>query len=220
MQYLWLIIGLVGVGIVILALILAMTLPSAVDVATSPPGLNPPGLNITSPPASPNSAVSSVRVRREPLSLDQATYDGLVAKAETSPFNTARSKFKTEGFCCNLLEHIYGKPFGTVRLSYMKNPETGRALEFDCYNDELKIAVEYEGYQHYVFPNRFHRTREEFDGQIRRDNYKWHLAEEHGIYTIFVPNLTDKREIRDYLWSRLPENVHDTPHFESISCEL
>ena len=211
MKYIWLILGLIGLGVVILVLILAFTLPGTVDTATSPVVLtvDSPAPPVNSPPA-----------QRPALTFDQAAYDKLIEKATNSPFNTPRSKYKMETFCCNLLEHIYGKPFNTVRLSYMKNPETGRALEFDCYNDELKIAVEYEGYQHYVYPNRFHSTRDEFDSQIRRDNYKWQLAEENGIYTIFIPNLTDKTEIRDYLWSRLPENVHDTPHFESVSCEI
>ena len=92
----------------------------------------------------------------------------------------------------------------------MKNPETGRNLEIDLYNDSLKIGVERNGEQHYVFPNTFHRTYEEFLNQIRRDQYKLDACDAHGIYLITVPyNIpNDYETIKKYIEYYLPENAH------------
>ena len=46
-------------------------------------------------------------------------------------------------------------------------------LEIDCYIPELKIGFEYNGEQHYMFPNCFHKTQEEFEAQQQRDILKY-----------------------------------------------
>ena len=56
---------------------------------------------------------------------------------------------KGEQKCKETLEKIYGKEFLCVRPDFLRNPETNRKLELDCYNEELKLAVEYNGIQHY-----------------------------------------------------------------------
>ena len=94
---------------------------------------------------------------------------------------------KGEMLCKRAIEDIYGLPFYCVRPDFLKNPETGRNLEIDIYNDQLKIGVEYSGEQHFVFPNTFHRTYEDFISQIRRDHYKIDACDAHGIYLITVP---------------------------------
>jgi hypothetical protein len=45
-------------------------------------------------------------------------------------------------------------------------------LELDGYNAAKSLAFEGQGYQHSVYPNRFHKTREEFDKQQARDKFK------------------------------------------------
>src|SRR5205823_8856314 len=53
-----------------------------------------------------------------------------------------------ERICCQTMQRIYGVSFKSTWPSWLINPETGEGLELDCYNDELKIAVEYNGEQH------------------------------------------------------------------------
>jgi hypothetical protein len=115
---------------------------------------------------------------------------------------------KGEMLCKKAIEDIYGVPFYCVRPDFLKNPETGRNLELDLYNDHLKIALEYSGFQHFVYPNRFHKTKEEFLNQVRRDQFKVDMCDKNGVYLITVPyNVPNEyTAIRKYIEYYLPEN--------------
>jgi hypothetical protein len=43
------------------------------------------------------------------------------------------------------LEILTGYRFKSVRPGWLENPLTGRNLELDCYNEYLKLALEYNG---------------------------------------------------------------------------
>lgn len=73
------------------------------------------------------------------------------------------------------------------RPQFLKNPETNRCLEYDMYHPKAKIAIEYNGKQHYEFPNSFHKTEEEFNKQVARDELKKKISKEKGICLISVP---------------------------------
>lgn len=119
-----------------------------------------------------------------------------------------KAKFisKGERMCKETMEKFYGAKFENVRPSWLKNPETGRALELDCYNEDLKIAVEYNGEQHYKWPNFTNQSKEEFINQTRRDMLKAELCEKNGIYLIVVPYNVPHEKISSYIISKLPEN--------------
>lgn len=119
-----------------------------------------------------------------------------------------KAKFisKGERMCKETMEKFYGAKFENVRPSWLKNPETGRALELDCYNENLKIAVEYNGEQHYKWPNFTNQSKEEFINQTRRDMLKAELCEKNGIYLIVVPYNVPHEKISSYIISKLPEN--------------
>jgi hypothetical protein len=121
--------------------------------------------------------------------------------------NPTRTKWKYQSLCCKALEEIYNKPFISVRPSWLKNPETNGVLEIDCYNDDLKIGVEYNGMQHYVYPNIYHKTQEEFIKLVRRDQYKHKKCDENGVYLITVPYNVPQNKIKEYIQSYLPENI-------------
>jgi hypothetical protein len=139
------------------------------------------------------------------------------SKSIKSPRSLALGNFKCyknasiskgEALCKQVIEEIYKAPFYCVRPDFLKNPETGRNLELDLYNDFYKVAVERDGQQHYLYPNAFHKTREEFLNQVRRDEYKRKMCDEHGIYLITVPHTvkSDYNDIRKYIEYYLPEN--------------
>ena len=113
---------------------------------------------------------------------------------------------KGEKICKQVIEEICNKPFYTVRPDFLKNPETKRNLEIDCYNDECRLGVEYSGAQHFVYPNGFHKTKEEFNNQIRRDMFKVEQCDRNGIYLITVPYTVPHDKIREYIIERLPPN--------------
>lgn len=127
--------------------------------------------------------------------------------------NEAKEKIKCkpisrgEKICCKTLESIYGVPFETVRPDFLKNPETGKNLEIDCYNADLKIGGEYNGIQHYVWPNYTNQSKADFISQIRRDQLKLELCKREGVYLITVPYNIAHKDIPKYIVDQLPETV-------------
>jgi hypothetical protein len=117
---------------------------------------------------------------------------------------------KGEKICRETMESIYGVQFHTVRPDWFRNPETGASIELDCYNDDLKLAVEYNGEQHYKWPNNFSMSKEEFINQMRRDKLKTSLCDKLGIYLIVVPYTVPHEEIPAYIVSLLPETIRET----------
>lgn len=111
-----------------------------------------------------------------------------------------------ERLCREYIENHYNRPFPNCRPDFLRNPETGQNLELDCYNEELGIAIEYSGQQHYVYPNGLHRTRDDFLRQLRRDKFKVKCCEKNGVYLIRVPYTVRWNEIPQYIYERLPEN--------------
>lgn len=101
------------------------------------------------------------------------------------------------------LEKRFNKKFIECRPSFLKNPKTKRNLEFDCYNDELKLAVEYNGKQHYEFCSRFHKSASDFQNQVLRDNIKVNLSEKNSINLIIVPYIIKHDNIPDYLEEKI-----------------
>jgi hypothetical protein len=88
-----------------------------------------------------------------------------------------------------------GHRFVKSRPDFLRHPETGRCLELDLYCEELKIAVEYNGRQHYEYTPHFHTSPLDLHDQMQRDQLKLKLCRKHGIKLIVVPyTVTDIHE--------------------------
>jgi len=103
---------------------------------------------------------------------------------------------KGEEVCRQILQELTGKQFPTVRPTWLKNPKTGASMELDCYNEELKIALEYNGVQHYRFNRKFYRDRAQFEAQKVRDVEKRKICRDRKIAFIVVPYGLVEKEIR------------------------
>ena len=92
------------------------------------------------------------------------------------------SSSRTEKLCRNIFEKLLLKPFPTKRPQWLEK------LELDGYNEELNIAFEYNGIQHYKYNTRFHNNNpEEFELQKQRDIKKYALCRTRGIKLIIIP---------------------------------
>jgi hypothetical protein len=102
------------------------------------------------------------------------------------------------------LERIFpGKTFQKVRPDWLRNDRTGRALEIDLYNDQLRLGVEVQGAQHYVHPNSWHKTRQEFDAQVYRDTLKRQLCAQSGCLLLEVPFTVPHAAMETYIRSEI-----------------
>lgn len=110
--------------------------------------------------------------------------------------------------CRKVLEEVFQVPFNKARPDFLRNPVTGGDfnLELDCYNPDLKIAVEYNGIQHYKFIPFFHKNKEGFLNQKYRDDMKRRICKENGILLIEIPYNVNVNNIRNYLIEELVKN--------------
>lgn len=108
-----------------------------------------------------------------------------------------------EKYCRDILEEIFSVPFPSVRPKFLKNPLTNRSLEFDCYNHKLRLALEYNGYQHYTFPNVYHKSETAFRAQLKRDEIKKDICDKLGITLIIVPHTVQISDLKSYIVNKL-----------------
>jgi hypothetical protein len=121
---------------------------------------------------------------------------------------------KGELKCREVLEKVFQKPFNKIRPDFLRNPVTSqllgsRNLELDCYNDELGLAVEYQGAQHYEYIPFFHKNKEAFQNQKYRDYVKRTICEKNGIYLIEVPYTVHVDKIESFLLDKLSSSPYN-----------
>ena len=111
---------------------------------------------------------------------------------------------KGERKCREVLEKIFSKPFEKTRPDLLRNPiGTDANMELDCYNNDLKIAVEYNGIQHYKYTPYFHKTKDAFHNQKYRDYIKRQICKDNGILLIEVPYTVKSEDIEEFLVGKL-----------------
>lgn len=102
-----------------------------------------------------------------------------------------------------ILEEVFQRPFYKIRPNFLRNEVTGFNLEIDLYNDDLKLAVEVQGDQHYKYNKFFHRNKEHFLNQRYRDEMKKMKCKQQGICLIEVPYRIGEKKLRSYLLEQL-----------------
>ena len=104
-----------------------------------------------------------------------------------------------------VLEKIFKTQFPKARPDFLKNPVTGGVsnLELDCYNDEMKLGLEYNGVQHYKFKTFFHKNKDQFTMQKYRDDMKTRMCKEKGITLIEVPYTVKLNDIENFIKDEL-----------------
>ncbi len=105
--------------------------------------------------------------------------------------------------CKKTVENFFDKKFEKVRPDFLNNNVTGCKLELDCYNPELKLAIEYNGRQHYEYVPFFHKNKEAMLNQKYRDEMKKTKCIQNGITLIEVPYTIPVPKIKDYILGML-----------------
>jgi hypothetical protein len=77
---------------------------------------------------------------------------------------------------------------------FKKRPDWLGGLELDGYNEELELAFEYQGLQHFECRSFFFKTEEEFKAQQERDRRKYELCRQRGVCLLLVPYKFTHRE--------------------------
>ena len=103
----------------------------------------------------------------------------------------------------NILEKLLDRPFPSCKPRWLINPHTKRRLEIDCFNEDLRLAVEIDGEQHSRFLPHFHKTYDEFVKQQERDIMKNGMIQNKGIKLIRIPHYIRTNDLEKYIISQL-----------------
>ena len=133
-------------------------------------------------------------------------------------FCTVCSASYSEMLCRAAVEKLLGKPFSKKRVPGMRSPK-GRPLELDIYNEDLRMAVEHNGIQHY-------RALSHWGGQdgfrVRRlhDRVRRQYCKASGILLIEIRELGDRttlEELRQQIRAALQKAGRKLPaRFERV----
>lgn len=112
--------------------------------------------------------------------------------------NCARNK--SESMAISIMEEIMGCKFEKIKPYFLDG------LELDGYNENYKLAIEYNGIQHEQRQKHWHKTEEDFKKQQERDKKKIRLCDENNITLIIVPskyNCYDRDKMFKFIYSEL-----------------
>ena len=123
------------------------------------------------------------------------------SSSETSSSGRQVGESKGEIEARRVLSSIFDRPFGKQRPNFLNNTVTGGSfnLELDCYDEGMKLAVEYNGRQHYDYVPYFHKNKEAFYNQKYRDELKRRMCRDVGITLIEIPYTVKNQDIEKYL---------------------
>ena len=113
---------------------------------------------------------------------------------------------KSEKLCRKIFEEETGLKWTSVRPDFLKNNKTGCNLELDGYCEDLLLAFEYQGIQHYEYVSFFHETEKNFEEQKERDILKIKLCRENGIDVVIIPytlNYKNEDELKYFIKQQL-----------------
>ena len=131
-----------------------------------------------------------------------------------------RAASNLEQFTLAALSRMFpGKHFEKVRPAWLRNPRTGRPCELDFFNEELKLAVEVQGMQHYVYPNSWHKSREDWEEQVFRDQLKQDVCKRAGIVLVHVPFTVLQKDVEDFIRQEIQRVIlltHDCSRSNSL----
>lgn len=110
-------------------------------------------------------------------------------------------KFFSEEKVRFVLEFLFNKPFKKNRKVL------GHNLELDGYNEELNLAFEYHGRQHYDFDPFYYKSHKELEKRKCLDIFKEKICQEKGIKLVVVPynSYTNDQSLTEYIYNCLKE---------------
>lgn len=104
----------------------------------------------------------------------------------------------SERICRAIFEKLFETAFPKARPSWLRNTR-GNWMELDGYAEELGVAFEYHGVQHFKEIEFFHATEDAFNLRQQDDQWRAALCLVHGIALVEVPYTVPHDEIESFV---------------------
>jgi hypothetical protein len=114
--------------------------------------------------------------------------------------------------CREIVEDLFWESFPKAKPEWLINPETGKRMELDGYNERLKVAFEYDGEQHFRAIKSW-GDKESFEKLKKRDELKDKICQENGVILMRIPYFSkDKvKTISTIIGQKFPYETSNTP---------
>jgi len=113
--------------------------------------------------------------------------------------------YKSEQRFRDAIEKVFGEKFPPKKVTWMRNPKTEYPLELDGYNEELKIAFEYQGRQHFEVIDCFGGEKK-LQIQQERDAIKKQKCLENNIILLCPTYKLNPQNYSKWILKQLEEN--------------
>lgn len=101
------------------------------------------------------------------------------------------------------LEQLFEQPFKKARPKWLVNPETGRQMELDGFNEQIGLAFEYQGEHHYRTVKPFKMDTRALIKRQRMDQVKKMLCAKHEIHLLEIPHHIDPNDMPRWITERV-----------------
>jgi len=101
-----------------------------------------------------------------------------------------------------VIEKLFNYSFKTIYPKWLRNKK-GYRLQIDGYNKELKLGFEYQGRQHFIYVEFFHRTKENFEYIKSNDCIKKKILKNRNIFMLYPTYLLKKENYKSYVLSKI-----------------
>lgn len=143
------------------------------------------------------------------LSTPPPLTQGRAAESKPPSQSSTDRRSRGEIQCKSIAESFFNKPFKKCRPEFLRNPITQERLELDLYNDELRLAIEFHGQQHYFYSKFYHsQSKDKFQNQQYRDFLKRDLCRQHRIHLIVVPFSIGPDDMEPFLHREFDRFLH------------
>jgi hypothetical protein len=105
--------------------------------------------------------------------------------------------YKNEQKCRDIFQDLFGVPFKKTKPKWLAAWK-GVRLELDGYNEQLHLAFEYQGQQHYA-QHRFFHSKRTLGEQKLYDMFKRDQCEANNVTLLEIPYTVKPEEMRRYI---------------------
>ena len=106
-----------------------------------------------------------------------------------------------EKICRAYFEQLFNAPFTKSRPDWLRNSR-GNRMELDGFNDNIKLAFEHQGKQHFEVTHTYVTNDQELAQRIADDTLKTELCNQRGVTLLHIPeipSLLPLRQIKQYI---------------------